>query len=256
MFTKNLLLSTFSILILSYSFTSCSSLQKTIKVNPEHNYSKEYYESLGNNINRLIEMRTGVFVQHLLSDGKQELWKINDGQDSTIIIARKVGIPSRDGHWILTYTFMTHAHDDPLSVTLEKYVPSPTSRDTIYCHFYNAPESVTWEQISDKDYVFNELNFKEKTEYRNQYITLAKQNLMEYTGPTNFIEASFFKEKYDLRKDIYAISPQDSKFEVFFSKTETSEPYVYPSIQVLVKLPLVNNFYPNGTIYISDKKEK
>ncbi len=256
MFTKKLVLNALSILILSLLFTGCSSSIKTIKVIPEHNYSKEHYENLGNNINRLIEMRTGVFVQHLLSEGVQELWKINEGQDSTIIIARKVGIPSRDGHWILTYTFMTHAHDDPLSVTLEKYVPSPTSRDTILCRFYNAPESITWEQVSDKDYVFDDLDLRKETQYRNQYITLARQSLMEYTGPTNFIEASFLRDKYDLRKDIYTISPQDSKFEVFFSKTETSPPYTYPSVQVLVKLPLVNKFYPNGTAYLSGKEKK
>lgn len=240
----------FLCLMLTQLLFACSNSKNTINTIKQHDYSEEHYEKLGNNLNRLLEMRTGVFVQHLFADGKQELWRINDGQDSTITIARKVGIPSRDGHWILTYTFMTHAHDDPLSVTLEKYVPSPSSRDTIYCRFHNAPESITWEQISDEHYTFDNLDFKTDVQDRNQFITLAKQSLMEYTGPTNFREASLYADQFKLRQDFYTVRPRESRFLVsFFEEDENSPPNPFNAIQVLVKLPIKNKFFPNPTAY-------
>lgn len=240
--------------ILYLSMTSCNkSGQKLMK---KHDFSSEHYQKLGNNLNRIVEMRTGVFVQYLYDETQDSipvLWRINNGTDSTVIIARSVGNPNKDGHWVLTYTFMSNAPELPLSVTLELYEASKTSRDTIYCYFHNAPETINWTQISDKNYKFNDLVLEKGKSSRNQYITLARQNLMEFEGPTNFRDASLYAEKYNLRKDDYIIKPEESRFAVSFFEEKGADPWVYPAVQVLKKLPYTNIFYPNSTIIIKDK---
>jgi uncharacterized protein YceK len=234
--------------ILSFALSGCSSIQK-------HNYSKEYYQSLGNNITRLVEMRTGTFVQYLDDADGKYVWRINEGKDSTITLARQIGNPTKDGYWILTYCFMTHSHEDPLSVTLEHYEYLNDSRDTILCKFHDTPEElITWKKIVQPQYAFNDLDLEniKKSLYREEFITLVREDLMQYKGSTNFKKASLYADKYKLRRDAYQVIPQESQFTVFFYPTdEKSSPYQYPATQVLVKLPIKNDFYPNGLIYKS-----
>ena len=253
--TNKIIFATISSLILAYFLMSCNSLKNAKYKVVEHNYSKEYYESLGSNINRLVEMRTGVFVQYLYVTANDSLvlWTVNDGADSTITIARKVGDPIKDGHWILTYTFMSHAPDVTLAATLEKYEVSPNSRDTIFCYFHKVPESIGWEEVSDEKYKFEELELKSYNDYKDVCITLARQDLMEYTGLTNFRKATHFTEKYTLRKDFYTVTPKESRFLVSFYEDENAEGNPYEAVQILLKMPLQNKFYPSLNSY--DKKK-
>lgn len=241
------------ILLFFYAFLYTSCNRKT-NIN-QHDFSVAYYQGLGNNLNRIVEMRTGVFVQYLYDDSQDSipiLWRINDGMDSTVIIARPVGDPQKDGHWILTYTFMTNAPKLPLSVTLELYEASKTNRDSIYCYFHNAPEDISWDQITDVNYDFDELVLEKGHNSRGEHITLTQVSLLEFKGPTNYREASLYSDQYNFRKDDYVIKPEESRFSVAFFKEKDKDPWVYPAVQVLKKLPLNNSFYPNPTILIKD----
>ena len=152
---------------------------------------------------------------------------------------------------------MTHAPDLPLVVSFQKYEPSPSSRDTIVStNYFSDNIEVTWKQVSDPNYKFENTDFKKDLRKTADCITYAKQNLMEFTGETNLRSAKTHLEHYNQRRDFYTIYPQKSTFNVIlYSKIDSLLPFNEPSIQSLEKLPKNNPFYPNCTIYLDKPTE-
>lgn len=238
------------LLFITIVFISCVS-EKSAKTNQEYNFSKSYYEKLGSNINRLIEMRKGVFGHYQYDSsglGDKLIWPVNNGADSILSITRAIGNPAKDGHWTLLYMFMTHAPDLPLVVAFQKYEISAENRDSITStNYFNDDVKVTWEQISDPNYKFNDIDFK-VLKRSNDYISFVKKGLLEYAGETNLRYMQTPIEGYNSRKDYYTVTPQNSTFRVILY-SDSLPPFNEPAIQSLEKLPKTNPFYPNCTAY-------
>lgn len=81
-------------------------------------YDESYYQDLGNNMLRLLALRSGLFVQYRLKkDGTLNPWK--RGDDSLFLYTRPVGIPNRDGYWLLSQQFLSSLPAEPLVTWLE-----------------------------------------------------------------------------------------------------------------------------------------
>lgn len=232
-------------MVLSVVFWHCKTAAS------EHNFTKEYYSSLGSNINRLLEMRKGVFVHYLYYPDKNEkkIWARNDDKDSTVMIVRQVGSPDKDGYWLLNYYFMTHAHEMPLRVMLQKFEMSSSSRDTIYCIDYAYTKSIAWSDVTDPKNKLEEIDFK-ALKPSSSRLAYVRDSLMLFRGESGLKTTSTKSKEYKFRKDFHEITPQSTIFRpVFYKDENTTEPYNYPVVQVLQKLPKNNIFYPKQSAY-------
>lgn len=108
------------LLLLTGTLYSCKTAYKKVAApKDEHEvYQKQYYQELGNNMSRLLAIRSGLFVQYRL-DAKSEISPWKRGDDSLFLYIRPVGIPNRDGHWLLSQQFLSGLPAEPLATWLE-----------------------------------------------------------------------------------------------------------------------------------------
>lgn len=163
-------------------------------------------------------------------------------------IVRPIGNTAKDGYWMLMYMFMTHAPDLPLVTVFQKYELSSNNRDSIIStNYFNDEIKVTWEQVSNPNYTFNNINFKTLKRSKD-YIAFKRKKLLEYTGTTNLRYTRTPIEGYNSRKDFYTVTPESSVFRVILYSDSLSL-FREPAVQSLEKLPKGNPFYPNCTAY-------
>lgn len=194
----------------------CFSLQAQTpkkELKPEDDVrSKEHYQKLGSDVERLHKLRCGTFVQYNRDSlGTLNPWYVNMDEDSVLLYTTPVGNVSKDGYWVYHHQFMSNLPDMPLYAAFEQIIAH--SRDSFEGVFYKCPVNIKLEDLqAGKKNPLEKINFKE-LEKLDEHIIYKRINYTEFYGYSEpyFQNASDKPEKkYTI--DFYKITPEYIRF--------------------------------------------
>lgn len=207
-------------------FWGCISNEKASGPSSERltRFDAAYYETLPNNLQRILSLQEGYFVQYLQRSSAEATKPWLVGQDSVILYSRQLGEPNKEGYWLLKMQFLSSLPASPLSCWLEHY--EKASRDTFLCktalsmaqtevpkHSTVAAPDFTVKQISPKSLL--ELKPEEDVAVRNYYI---REGAMQFRSESALTPPAHAerRERYAFRKDLYQYNPKVHRLKVVF----------------------------------------
>lgn len=188
-------LGSIAILTLSYTFSSCSSTQKTsttttgtnaLFLPDSYQVDSTVYSSINGSLARFYQLYCGRFVQYQPVNGNVNdygLWRINDGKDSVMVYHFPVGNPDKDGYWAYNCQVLTSLPDEPIYASFSKL--QSISRDTMLLIAYALPDdfSTTLDQLVNKTKeVFRSVDLKTLQRNPGADVAFVRQTPIRYGG--------------------------------------------------------------------------
>lgn len=215
-----------SILTLFMSCLSSKNATTTSTATTHDKYSKEYYNNLSSNKERIIELLSGTFVHRFKDPDVPEftVWKVNDNMDSIIIHMIRVGNPNKDGYWIYRSQFMTHLPNEPFNSSLQKI--ESISRDTFKTVTYIPVKQYSIEEVLDPN--FSKTVVLNGLKSANQEVTYVQnpKDRTNFKGTSNLIDIpKNMKKQQKYIQEVYNISPVGMEVEVHLFDTKEDSVY-------------------------------
>lgn len=183
-----------------------------------------YYEQLSHNLQRLVALRTGFFVQRRQSRETGAVFsnKTETG-DSIMVYARTVGNPHRDGHWVFHLQYLSGLPDEPLVLLIERF--EKVSRDTFMGYMHYLPKMYTLDELSAKAFNADNLNlktFRDTSKILAQY-TYVRRDATHFDGFSPLLPPmrQNLRDKVPFRRDFFQYAPKYIRFSMEYLDQDT-----------------------------------
>lgn len=224
----------------------CKTTQSVSAVKQDEQATQDYYNKLGNNLERLQMLQSGIFVQYQerLEEKTYGPWAFNDNEDSMMLYTQPVGIPNKDGYWVYTHQFISNNADKPVYSAFIK-LEATESRDSFKAVYYDALKPYTWEQVKAKT-VFNNFNFSE-LKPNGEIVYFVKENNYTFSGVSmRYKNPAPTNKEIKYRQDYYHFTPEEMSFRIhlFVNEDDPDDKVMkVPVIEHLKRLNPQNNVF-------------
>lgn len=177
------------LLLFSLGWISCNSIKSTsTSTDAKNELDPAYYLNIQGVAPRLAALMSGRFSCYRIdANNKEQLWPMNNGQDSLVLNACLLGEPAKDGYWIYYEVHMTHLPENP--ITQRVYNIEPLTIDSLSITTYNVVEKGKFLRIYNKSdrplnkeyladtYCSQSVHKKEQLRYDAFFYTCTKERL-------------------------------------------------------------------------------
>lgn len=179
-------------------------------------FSEEYYQNMNANIDRIYQLKAGLFVQYQenIADSSMQIWDFNDGEDSMMLFVQPVGEVSKLGYWLYCRQFVSNMPESPVYEAYEHI--EQISRDSFKGTYYELPKSIAWKDVKNQE-VLTKLeleNLKPNGElifYYKKSNVKFHANSLPYANPR--VDAN------DYRQDFYSYGIDAVKFRSRYAES-------------------------------------
>lgn len=184
------------------TYWACKTTESSFQNTALDKTHSRYYQQLSGNDQRLLALRTGLFVQY--ADTEEGLSRKSISGDSVFLYSHPIGEVDRYGYWVLQQQFLAGIPEEPLTLYLEHF--KRINRDSFVSMRCSWPfeERPSFLQLSDPNYKIEQVFpldsvlGQELQIVAEQYKRQEHEHFIGWTD-TMHVHHPEFKEKYDFK---------------------------------------------------------